>query len=282
LLWEEVPLVCAGRARLIQVDEAAEGVNGREVYAWAAMDADTGELPAIEATRSRGSMDALLSLGRALEARTDEPAFIWGPQYSWALRELGLERRRGALGGGSGVEGSFGSVRRTRTSLEGMNAGRSGIASLDMLMSIFFACCEGPKSHEGVGHAFGGDPPYLTNTMIRTCFIKLTSYPGEKILALYNQAEARQAPSSNALLGSLHASRPGRDIERHEPLLGATAPADEPPMERDASMGSQCCAQDTLLLRIGLRPESCWQTARAMAGRALTAWNPLLSPWRIG
>jgi len=30
-------------------------VNGREVYVWAAMDVDTGELPAIKATRSRSS-----------------------------------------------------------------------------------------------------------------------------------------------------------------------------------------------------------------------------------
>ncbi|MFP3263869.1 MAG: hypothetical protein RXQ62_05520 [Nitrososphaeria archaeon] len=46
--------------RLIAVDEAAEKANGREVYAWAAIDVDTRELPAIEATWSRGSMDALL------------------------------------------------------------------------------------------------------------------------------------------------------------------------------------------------------------------------------
>jgi len=41
--------------RLIAVDEAAGKVNGREVCAWAAMDVDTGELPAIKATRSRSS-----------------------------------------------------------------------------------------------------------------------------------------------------------------------------------------------------------------------------------
>jgi transposase-like protein len=46
--------------RPIAVDEAAEKVNGREVCAWAAMDVDTRELPAIEATWSRSSMDALL------------------------------------------------------------------------------------------------------------------------------------------------------------------------------------------------------------------------------
>jgi hypothetical protein len=42
--------------RLIAVDEAAEEVNGREVYVWAAW--------------SRSSMDALLFLRRMLRART--------------------------------------------------------------------------------------------------------------------------------------------------------------------------------------------------------------------
>jgi hypothetical protein len=40
------------------------------------MDADTGELPAIKATRSKSSMDALPFLGRALGARTNKPASV--------------------------------------------------------------------------------------------------------------------------------------------------------------------------------------------------------------
>ena len=42
--------------RPVAVDwnEAAEKANGREVHAWAAMDIDIGELPAIKATWSSG------------------------------------------------------------------------------------------------------------------------------------------------------------------------------------------------------------------------------------
>jgi len=89
-------------------------------------------------------MDALLSLGRALEACKNKPVFVveGGPRYSWALRELGLERRRGALGDGSGVERSF---------FKDINAGRSRTASLDMLMNIFFVYYNGPRFHEGIG-----------------------------------------------------------------------------------------------------------------------------------
>ncbi|MFP3401512.1 MAG: hypothetical protein RXP91_04475, partial [Nitrososphaeria archaeon] len=103
--------------RPVAVDEAAEKANGREVCAWAAMDVDTGELPAIKATRSRGSMDAPLPGPdtRGLQEQTGVRRG-GGPRYSCALRELGLERRRGALGDGSGVERSFGSLKGGRGS----------------------------------------------------------------------------------------------------------------------------------------------------------------------
>jgi len=90
------------------VGEAAGKVNGREVYAWAAM-------------------DALLSLGRALEACKDEPAFVveGGPRYSWALRELGLQYYHETFGDRSRVERFFGSLKgRTRVFFNNMNAGR--------------------------------------------------------------------------------------------------------------------------------------------------------------
>ncbi|MFP3209629.1 MAG: hypothetical protein RXR82_08105 [Nitrososphaeria archaeon] len=93
--------------RPVAVDEAAEKVNGREVCAWAAMDVDTGELPAIEATRSRGSLDALLSLGRVLGACTNKPVF--------------------AVDGARGARGPSGSsVWSTTTRRSGTGAGLRG------------------------------------------------------------------------------------------------------------------------------------------------------------
>jgi transposase-like protein len=140
--------------RLIAVGEAAEKVNGREVYVWAAIDADTGELPAIRTTWPRSSMDALLSLGRVLGARTNKPVFVveGGPWYPWAFQELGPQCYHGTLGDGSRVERSFGSLKgRTSASFKDVNAGRSRIASLDMLMNISFAYCNGPRFQEGMG-----------------------------------------------------------------------------------------------------------------------------------
>jgi len=90
--------------RPVAVDEAAEKANGREFCAWAAMDVDTRELPAIRATRSRGSLDALPFLRRALGARKDKPVFAVdgargtrGPSGS-----SGLSAARGRSGTGAG------------------------------------------------------------------------------------------------------------------------------------------------------------------------------------
>ena len=135
-------------------DETVEKVNGRELHVWAAIDVDTGELLAIKATWFRSSMDALLFLRRVLGACTNKPVFIVdrGPWYSWAFRELGLEHCRGAFGDRSGVERSFGSLkRRTSASFKDINAGRSRIASLDMLMNLFFVYYNGLRFQEGIG-----------------------------------------------------------------------------------------------------------------------------------
>ncbi|MFP3137357.1 MAG: hypothetical protein RXS42_03720 [Nitrososphaeria archaeon] len=75
-----------------------------------------------------------------------------GPWYSWAFRELGLEYYHETFGDGSGVERSFGSLKgRTRVFFKDINARRSGIASLDMLMNLFFVYYNGPRSQEGMG-----------------------------------------------------------------------------------------------------------------------------------
>jgi Transposase and inactivated derivatives len=148
-----------------------EKVNGREVCAWAAIDVDTRELPAIEATWSRSSLDALLFLSRVLGACTNKPVFVVdrGPWYSWTFQELGLEYYHETFGDRSRVERSFGSL-KGRVFFKDLNAGRSRIASLDRMRNMFFVYYNGPRFQEGMGRvpseviAVLGDPPYLTNT----------------------------------------------------------------------------------------------------------------------
>jgi len=95
---------------------------------------------------SRSSTDALLFLSRVLGARTNRLLFVveGGPRYSWAFRELGMEHCRGAFGDRSGVERSFGSLkRRTSAFFKDINAGRSRIASLDRIFNMFFVYYNG-------------------------------------------------------------------------------------------------------------------------------------------
>jgi transposase-like protein len=142
--------------RLIAVDETVEKVNGQEVYVGRDRRGHRGA-PSHKGDVvqwSRSSMDALLFLGRVLGARTDKPMFVveGGPWYSWAFRELGLEYYHETFGDRSGVERSFGSLkRRTRVFFNNVNARRSKIASLDMLMNLFFVYYNGLRFHKGIG-----------------------------------------------------------------------------------------------------------------------------------
>jgi len=75
-----------------------------------------------------------------------------GPWYSWAFRELGLEYYHETFGDRSRAERFFGALkRRTRVFFNNINARRSRIASLDMLMNMSFVYCNGPRFQEGIG-----------------------------------------------------------------------------------------------------------------------------------
>ena len=103
---------------------------------------------------SRSSMDALLFLGRVLEACTNKPVFVWrrargtrGPSGS-----SGWSTTRGAFGDRSRVERFFGSLkRRTRVLFNNINARRSRIASLDGMMNMSFVHYNGLRFQEGMG-----------------------------------------------------------------------------------------------------------------------------------
>ncbi len=64
-----------------------------------------------------------------------------GPWYSWAFRELGLEYYHETFGDRSGVERSFGSLKR-----------RAGCYSA-AIMNMFFAHYNVPRLQEGMGRA---------------------------------------------------------------------------------------------------------------------------------
>ena len=79
------------------------------VYVWSAVDVDSGELLALEASYSRSCLNALLFLKKALKLCINKPIVIVdkGPWYRWALDRLGLEYRHEILGLRSRVERFF-------------------------------------------------------------------------------------------------------------------------------------------------------------------------------
>jgi transposase-like protein len=81
--------------RCIAVDETKQSVKGVYVYVWSAVDVDSKELLALEASYGRSSLNALAFLKKALRMCTNKPLVLVdkGPWYRWAFERLGLEYR---------------------------------------------------------------------------------------------------------------------------------------------------------------------------------------------
>jgi hypothetical protein len=86
--------------RCVAVDETKLSVKGVHVYVWSAVDVDSKELLALEASYGRSSLNALLFLKKALRMCTNKPLVLVdrGPWYRWAFERLGLEYRHERFG----------------------------------------------------------------------------------------------------------------------------------------------------------------------------------------
>jgi transposase-like protein len=81
--------------RCIAVYETKLRVKKSYVYIWSAVDVDSKELLALEASYGRSSLNALAFLKKALRICTNKPLVLVdkGPWYRWAFEKLGLEYR---------------------------------------------------------------------------------------------------------------------------------------------------------------------------------------------
>jgi transposase-like protein len=81
--------------RCIAVDETKLRVKKSYVYVWSAVDVDSKELLALEASYGRSSLNAPSFLKKALKMCTNKPLVLVdkGPWYRWAFERLGLEYR---------------------------------------------------------------------------------------------------------------------------------------------------------------------------------------------
>jgi transposase-like protein len=95
--------------RCVAVDETKLCVKKSYVYIWSAVEVDSRELLALEASYGRSTLNELAFLKKALRMCTNKPLVLVdkGPWYRWAFERLGLEYRYERLGIRNRVERFF-------------------------------------------------------------------------------------------------------------------------------------------------------------------------------
>jgi transposase-like protein len=128
--------------RCIAVDETKLSVKGVHVYVWSAVDVDSKELLALEASYGRSSLNALAFLRKALRMCINKPSVLVdkGPWYRWAFERLGLEYMYERFGMRNSVERFFRYLKeRTMIFHHKMSARNhvQGITNLKLFLSLF-------------------------------------------------------------------------------------------------------------------------------------------------
>jgi putative transposase len=128
--------------RCIAVDETKLSVKGVHVYVWSAVDVDSKELLALEASYGRSCLNALSFLKKALRICTNKPLVIVdkGPWYRWAFERLGLEYRHERFGMRNRVERFFRHLKERTVVFHHKLSARDhvqGITNLKLFLSLF-------------------------------------------------------------------------------------------------------------------------------------------------
>jgi putative transposase len=123
--------------RCIAVDETKLSVKGVHVYVWSAVDVDSKELLALEASYGRSSLNALSFL-----MCINKPLVIVdkGPWYRWAFERLGLEYRHERFGMRNRVERFFRYLKERTVVFHHKLSARDhiqGITNLKLFLSLF-------------------------------------------------------------------------------------------------------------------------------------------------
>jgi putative transposase len=108
---------------------------------WSAVDVDSKELLALEASYGRSSLNAPSFLKKALKMCTDKPLVLVdkGPWYRWAFERLGLEYRHERLGMRNRVERVFRHLKERTVVFHHKMSARNhvqGINSLNLFLNL--------------------------------------------------------------------------------------------------------------------------------------------------
>jgi putative transposase len=128
--------------RCIAVDETKLRVKKSYVYVWSAVDVDSKELLALEASYGRSCLNALAFLKKALRMCTNKPLVLVdkGPWYRWAFERLGLEYRHERFGMRNRVERFFRYLKERTVVFHHKMSARDhvqGITNLKLFLSLF-------------------------------------------------------------------------------------------------------------------------------------------------
>ncbi|MCL7390890.1 MAG: DDE-type integrase/transposase/recombinase [Thaumarchaeota archaeon] len=128
--------------RCIAIDETKLSVKGVHVYVWSAVDVDSKELLALEASYGRSSLNALAFLKKALRMCINKPLVLvdGGPWYRWAFERLGLEYRYERFGMRNRVERFFRYLKERTTVFHYKLSARNhiqGITNLKLFLNLF-------------------------------------------------------------------------------------------------------------------------------------------------
>jgi transposase-like protein len=109
---------------------------------WSAVDVDSRELLALEASYGRSSLNALSFLKKALRMCTNKPLVLvdGGPWYRWAFERLGLEYRHERFGMRNRVERFFRYLKERTAVFHHKLSAREhiqGINNLKLFLSLF-------------------------------------------------------------------------------------------------------------------------------------------------
>jgi transposase-like protein len=109
---------------------------------WSAVDVDSKELLALEASYGRSSLNAPAFLKKALKMCTNKPLVLVdkGPWYRWAFERLGLEYRHERFGMRNRVERFFRYLKEGTVVFHHKMSARNhvqGITNLKLFLNLF-------------------------------------------------------------------------------------------------------------------------------------------------
>jgi putative transposase len=138
--------------KLVAIDETKLKIKGRQVFVWAAIDADTRELLAVYASYYRSSINTIVFLKKVLDTCVGTPVVLvdGGPWYPWALDRMGIRWLHITFGYRNVIERFFRTMKeRTRHFYNNLPSDR--MDNLESFLNLFMAWYNHLRRHQTLG-----------------------------------------------------------------------------------------------------------------------------------